>query len=278
MPLGTAVQFFLPRWLLVPVVRLLGRLACRLNSRQRNRLLENYRHVLGPEAPAAQVESLARRAFSYLAVGYLDLLRAPVLKQRSSSVADFDPVNLDAGLKSGRGAILVTAHIGNWDLAGVFLTARGYPLSAVVEPIPEGWTKTFDRYRRVAEMETIPIPDHRAINSAIERGRILTLVADRDLTGRGILCPSFDARRSFPRGPAAYALKHNLPVLIGYFVFQNRPGRPPYLGIIEEPIWPRPTGRMDADIENLTRLIARHLNRIIASYPDQWLAFRAGWQ
>jgi KDO2-lipid IV(A) lauroyltransferase len=174
--------------------------------------------------------------------------------------------------------VLVTPHLGNWDLAGVFLGARGYPISAVVEPIPRGWTRTFNRYRNATAMQTIPIPERRAIARALKDRRLLALVADRDFTGRGLPCPSFDAVRCFPKGPAAYALKFGTPVVLGYFVFQNRPGRPPYYACVEPPIEFSPSGDTTADIDRLTRLIADSLNRLIARFPDQWPVFRAAWQ
>ena len=281
MPLATAVLFLLPRWFFLPVARLAGRLVYRFNRRQRRRLLDNYRHILGPDAPPGLAERTARQAFVNLATGYLDLLRVPVLRRNVVKLGDLAPgtlENLDRVLGEGRAAVLVTAHVGNWDLAGAFLAAHGYPLSAVVEPVPAGWARTFNRYRCATELEAIPIPDHRAIARAIERNRLLVLVADRDLTGRGVACPAFDARRSFPRGPATYALRHDLSVVLGYFLFQDRPGRPPYLGCVEPPFDFRPTGSADRDIEEFTNLIARALNRLIARFPDQWLVFRAGWQ
>ncbi|MBM3316209.1 lysophospholipid acyltransferase family protein, partial [candidate division WOR-3 bacterium] len=167
---------------------------------------------------------------------------------------------------------------GNWDLGGVFLSAREVPISAVVEPIPRGWTATVNRYRGALAMETIPIPDHRAIGRALERRRLLVLVADRDLTGRGIVLPAFGARRSYPRGPAVYALRYGTPVVVGCFVSQDRPGRPPYVATVEPPIEFTPSGDFDTDVPALTGIIARRLNALIARYPDQWLVFNAGWQ
>ncbi len=277
MPLGTTIQFFLPRWVMVIIARIAGRLICRFSPR-RQLLIENYRHILGPQASAATLNRTACRAFVNLVTNYFDLLRSPVLKQRVVAMFELRHAQLDRALEPGRGAILVTAHLGNWDLAGVCLTAEGYPLAAAVEPIPAGWSRTFNRYRAVSGLETIPITDGRGFNRAIRRHRLLTLVADRDLTGRGILCPSFDAQRSFPKGPAAFALKYNLPVVLGYMVFQNRPGRPPYLGIIEPAFEFKPTGNRTRDIEKFTQLIARRINNAISRYPDQWLVFRAGWQ
>uniref|UniRef100_A0A7C4CAX7 Lipid A biosynthesis acyltransferase n=1 Tax=candidate division WOR-3 bacterium TaxID=2052148 RepID=A0A7C4CAX7_UNCW3 len=278
MPLCTLVQFMLPRWVVVPIARLVGRVLYVLDSRQRLRLIENYRHILGPDVADARLQAYALQAMTYLVVGYADLLRVPVMKRRVSRIADFDARQIDAVLAGGRGAVLVTPHLGNWDLAGVFMGARGYPISAVVELIPRGWTATFNRYRNATAMETIPIPDHRAIARALERGRLLALVADRDLTGRGIPLPAFDAIRSYPKGPAAYALRYGLPVVVGYFVHQRKPGRPPYVGAIGAPLNFRPSGDADADIPALTRLIAHELNRLIARYPEQWLVFNAGWQ
>ncbi|MEO0082325.1 MAG: lysophospholipid acyltransferase family protein [candidate division WOR-3 bacterium] len=277
LPLGTMVQFFLPRWAVLPVARFAGTVAFFLNHGQRKRVLENLRHVLGAGASEKTIARTARQTFVNLVIGYLDLMRGPVLKRRIVNWTEYRPGNLEAALKFGRGAILVTGHVGNWDLAAIFMTAYGYPLSAVVEPIPAGWTETFNRYRCLAEMEAIPIPERRKIADAIKRRRLLALVADRDLTGNGVVCPSFDSHRSFPRGPAAYALKYGLPVVVGCYVLQDRPGHRPYYGEVNPALEFQPTGDMARDIEDFTRLIARCLDDLVRRYPDQWFAFRAGW-
>jgi KDO2-lipid IV(A) lauroyltransferase len=275
MPVGTLIQFVLPRWLIVAIARAAGSVAWRFNHSKRRRIEENLTHILGRSAPAGQIEAAGRRVFRNLAVNYADLLRTPVLRRRIAQLVDFDTVDLDRTMGAGRGVILVTAHIGNWDLAGALLASRGYPTSAVVEPIPRGWTRTFNRYRSITSMEAIPIPDRRGVVRAIRRGRLLALVSDRDLTGRGLLCAAFDAARSYPRGPAAYALRFGVPVVLGYLVFQPGPGRRPYRGVIE-PL--APADACATDVDGLTQLIASRLNEIIATYPDQWLVFNAGWQ
>lgn len=278
LPVGTIIQFFLPRWLVLPIARFAGRVAFITNRGQRRRVLENLRHVLGPHIPDKTLLLTARRTFENLVICYVDMMRGPVLRRRVVNWTEYKPGSVEAALARGKGGVLVTGHIGNWDLAAVFMTAYGYPLTAVVEPIPAGWTETFNRYRCLAEMETIPLPGRSRIADAISRKRLLTLVADRDLTGHGVLCRSFDARRSFPRGPAAYALKHGLPVLIGCYVLQNRPGHPPYLAHVDPPLDLQSTGDLAADIDRYTKLIAERLDQTVGRYPDQWFAFRAGWQ
>jgi KDO2-lipid IV(A) lauroyltransferase len=277
MPLGTILQFMLPRWLTVRIARVAGAIVYLLNKKGRARFEENLRHTLGAGATEAEIARAARRLFVRLVTNYLDLLRTPVLRRRVAKLADYDPRTLDAALAKGRGCIVVTAHIGNWDLAGAILGALGYPISAVVEPVPGGWARTFNRYRSATAMETIPMQDRARISDALERRRLLALVSDRDLTGNGILCPAFDAQRYYPRGPAAYALRFGCPVAVGCLVFQDRPGRPPYF-VHVEPLDFTASGDMDADVLELTGAIAHRLNGLIGQFPDQWLVFRAGWQ
>jgi len=278
MPLGTLVQFMLPRWVMTRIAGIAGRLVFRLNRRQRGRLADNCRHVLGLAAPPEAIHRTVLQTFINLVMSYLDLLRVPVLRRRVVALGDFDSTNLDRVLAQGRGAILVTPHLGNWDLAGTFLGAHGYPISAVVEPVPRGWARTFNRYRSATAMQAIPIPQRAAIARAVKHGRLLALVADRDLTGNGIRCPAFDSYRAYPKGAAAYSLKYGVPIVVGYFVFQQKRGRPPYLGIVTPPIEYNKTGNMDRDIPAVTHLVAHHLNELIARYPDQWPVFQAGWQ
>ncbi len=278
MPLGTLAQFMLPRWAALRIATVAGWLAFRLNRRQRSLVVTNMRHVLGQNASEEEVQRTALAVFKNLARNYADVLRIPVLRKRVTELVSFDNRALNAALAMNRGVVLVTPHLGNWDLAGVFLSAIGIPISAVVEAIPRGWTRTFARYRNAITMETIPIFNHRAIARALIRRRVLALVADRDITGRGILLDAFGARRSYPRGPAAYALRFGSPVVVGYFVFQNCPGRPPYLAVVEPPLQFHASGNIDTDINKFTSIIAENLNRLIARFPDQWLVFDAGWR
>jgi KDO2-lipid IV(A) lauroyltransferase len=276
MPLGTLLQFMLPRWVTVRIARVVGLLSWRLNRKARERFTANCRHILGPDTPDAVIRQQVRRLFVNLVTNYLDLLRVPVIKHRLAGIADFDSREMDRLVGLGRGVVLVTGHFGNWDLAGAFIGARGYAISAVVEPVPGGWAETFNRYRSATRLEAIPIPDHAGIRSALERKRVLALVADRDLTGRGEILPCFDSFRSFPRGPAAYSLRYGAPVAIGYFVFQGEPGRPPYHAHVEHLEF-SPTGDMDADVPALTRKIAEALTEYMSRFPEQWLVQRAGW-
>ncbi len=277
MPLGTLVQFMLPRWAVVRIARVAGQIAYLLNRRGRSAFIENCRHVLAPGTPESEIEATARRLFFHYIMNIMDLLRVPVMKSRVTSLVEFDSAPADRLAAMNRGVVVVTGHIGNYDLAGVFMSASGYPISAVVEPVPRGWADTYNRYRSATALQTIPIPDRRAMIRALQQHRLLALVSDRDLTGNGILCPAFDSCRYYPKGAAAYALRFSAPLIVAGMVFQHEPGRRPYRMVYKQLDFTQ-TGNMDADVAAFTRLIAAELNELIRLFPDQWLVFRGAWQ
>lgn len=277
MPLGTLVQFMLPRWVVVRIARLAGMLAYHLNRRGRERLMDNCRHVMGAGTPESEVKAAARRLFVHLITNYLDLLRVPVLKRRVTTLVEFDPRLADRMMAENRGLMVVTGHIGNHDLAGVCMAASGYPISAVFEPVPGGWARIFNRYRGATAMETIPTTNRSGIARALLRHRMLALVSDRDVTGNGMLCPAFDSYRYYPKGAAAYTLRLKIPIVIAACLFQHEPGRRPYR-MYYRPLEFTPSGDMDADVSAFTVTIADALNGIIREHPDQWLVFNADWQ
>lgn len=277
MPLGTIIQFMLPRWVMVRLARVVGNLYYHFNRKGREKFMDNCRHVLAPGTPESEIRAAARRLFFHYILNVLDLVRVPVMRRRVTAMVEFDSREADRVVALNRGVVVVTGHLGNHELAGVFMAANGYPMSAVVEPVPGGWAETYNRYRSATAMETIPIPNRKTMIRALRQRRMLALVSDRDLTGNGLLCPAFDSHRYYPRGAAAYSLRFRAPVVVAGLVFQHEPGRRPYRMVYKSVDF-TPTGDASCDVAALTRLIAAELNDLIRRFPDQWLVFKGAWQ
>jgi lauroyl/myristoyl acyltransferase len=277
MPLATLMQIFLPRWFTIWLATLLGNLFFLIAKNRSRRIYENLDHILGAKITEREKRRCARQLFINYSICLADLLRAPLLtKERLINMVDFDGAeNLNQALAKGKGAILITAHIGNWDMAGVFMSHLGYKLVAVVEPIPKGVSTAMNRYRGLGGMELVPLTDKDTMNQVLLQKKILVLVADRDLTGRGLELNFFDAKRSFPKGPAAFALKYKVPLIFGYFILNK--GKP-YKGMIEPEIIYRATGNFYQDVNNLTELFVQKIKNLVAEHPDQWFVFKADWQ
>src|SRR6185369_9961781 len=92
----------------------------------------------------------------------------------------------------GRGVILALPHCGNWESAGVWLLDHGYPLSTVAERLkPESLYDRFVAFRESLGMEVLPLtggerPPYDVLTERLAAGGTLCLLADRDLTPRGV--------------------------------------------------------------------------------------------
>jgi KDO2-lipid IV(A) lauroyltransferase len=212
------------------------------------------------------------KTFINYAVYLTDLLRIPVININNlkDSVEVKGLENLNATLALNRGVILTTAHIGNWDLAGVYVASLGYPLTAVVEEIPQ-LSEFYNALRTKTGMQTIFMREREEMTNAIENKRILVLVGDRDLTGRGIPVKFLNGEKPIPRGLAAFSIKYNVPIIFGYFVMEKK-NHKIYKAEISKPIFPD-----NRSFEELSQMIADQLSEYIKKYPNQWLVFRDEW-
>jgi len=278
MSLATLLQFILPRWFSIQIAKILAIISFHILKNRRERIYKNLAHILGSSANSKKLKFYGLRTFINYSICLTDLLRAPLLtKEQLLSMVQFEGENFNRALLKKKGVVLCTAHIGNWDFAGVFMSKLGYKLVAVVEPIPQGFTEVMNRYRGLGGMELIPFTNKNNMDKALEQKKILVLLADRDLTNRGFELSAFNAKRSFPKGPAAFAIKFQVPIMFGYLLLNPEHGRP-YHGVIEPEINYIETGDFKQDVYDLTQIIAQRINQLIAKYPDQWFVFRADWK
>lgn len=272
MPVWTVFVSLLPYEFVRFCFEVVADLTCLLDRKRRQAVAKNLQ-LLGIYRPER-----VRQTFRNAAWCLLDLLRSPMM--RKSKIIDIaEPYGLDAldaALESGRSVILVSGHIGNYELAGIHMAARGYPMSAVVEPIGAGVTSVYERYRRHTGMEAITLNEPVKMLRALRTRRVLTLLGDRDISGTGIPCKFGLGRRPIPAGPARLALRTNAVAVLGYFVFDPQDRRP-YRVVIEPLLDCAPSRDAEMDATTLTQRIADRLAARIRAYPDQWTTFHDEW-
>ena len=121
--------------------------------------------------------------------------------------------------EEGNGIIAVLPHLGNWDASARAMADRGLRMVAVAEHLrPERLFQLFVRQRERYGIEVVALDGHggvgKALTSALADGKLIGLLADRDLTGRGIEVEMFGARRRLPAGPALLAMSTGAPVVV----------------------------------------------------------------
>ncbi len=180
--------------------------------------------------------------------------------------------NVEAALKYGRGCVLLTMHIGNWDYAGSYLATRGVPMSALVEETRPEMYAFYTKHRERLGMKTFPL-SRSAIGflHTIKNNRVLAVLGDRDIIGNGITVDFLDGRRKIPRGLGEIVIRRQLPVVFGYMVLHPDPGEHRYLGCIEEPVF------FSGTADEFNKTMVAKFEAMIRQFPDQWMLFGSDW-
>jgi KDO2-lipid IV(A) lauroyltransferase len=246
----------------------------------RETVARNQARVLGLEPGDERVALATREAFDLYGRYWYDTFRIRTMSHRevNERTEIVDRQRLDAALAAGSGCICVLPHMGNWDLAGHFLAVNGYPLASVAEELrPARLSELFLRHREELGMRIIPLSKNGHVGQQLKQllaeNWIVALVADRDLTGRGVEVEMFGATRRIPAGPALLSLTAGAPLMVCP-VYTRPHGWEIRIGA---PVEAPRTGETRADVEALSRAMAQEFERAIAARPPDWHLFQPGW-
>ena len=188
--------------------------------------------------------------------------------------------HFEAARARGKGVVLVTAHLGNWELGGTLLALRGLPMTVITleEPSSE-LTRWRDRLRRRLGIKTITVgPGHDfafvEMIHALRRNEILAMLVDRPYAGSGAPVDFFGRPAHFSSAPALL-WQHTEAAVIPAFVLQESGGR--YISFADAPLaFTRNTDPRTDLIQNTQRLAA-HFESIIRQHPKQWYNYVPIW-
>jgi KDO2-lipid IV(A) lauroyltransferase len=244
-------------------------------------LAANLRRVVGDAMPGAEFDALLRRALRSYARYYLDAFQLPA-RSHAQIVSGF---RLERGhllgedIAAGRGAVVALPHAGNWDAAGAWVAASGWPITTVAERLkPEGVYEKFLAFRRSLGMEIIPTrggarPAFDILEERLRASTVVPLLADRDLTARGIEVEFFDGRTKMPAGPALLALRTGAPLYVASLWFEPDAA----CGVLEGPLELPTDGALDVRVRATTQLIADRMAAGIARHPEDWHMLQRLW-
>jgi KDO2-lipid IV(A) lauroyltransferase len=270
----------LPRSIGLPLGEIALKIQMRRNPAQRRTVAENLARVLGhpPDSPLVKlaVEECYRLYGRYWYETFALRTMTPDEVNRRFSIQGSE--HIDRALEAGRGAIMALPHMGNWDAAGHWLCLNGYRMTAVAEELkPRSVFDLFLRHRRALGMGIVPLSSAAGTGQALLRllgeNEVITLVADRDLTGRGVEVEMFGTSVLLPAGPAYLSLATGSP-LSSAAVYTTDGG---WHCRIEPPLEIERTGNTRTDVTALTRLLAERFERSIASAPTDWHMFQPFW-
>jgi len=183
------------------------------------------------------------------------------------------------GRLARKGVLLLTAHLGNWEVGGLMLAQVKQPIHVVL--VPDMFPGVERERRRLHERCGVTeirvdrsIAPTLAILRALSSNGIVAMQGDRDFDNTGVAAPFFGREAFFPRGPLRVAMASGATVLPA-FIVRMPDGR--YRAIVEGPLPIDTAGDRDRALRvNIGRYVAI-LERYVREYPDQWYCFYPFW-
>ena len=273
-----AVAHLLPRSAAQALAAFVGQLVSGKNSAAQAALRANLQPVTGLHGAALDAlcaENVAN--FSRMLADYFRCAGADAARQCDALIEGWSGFeNLAAARDAGRGTIVVTGHLGHWELGGLVLARRGLPLTVITleEPSTE-LTRWREAGRRRLGIKTIAVgPGHPfafvEMIQTLRRNELVAMLVDRPYAGTGAPVRLFGQDTEFSTAPALLA-QHTSAAVLPAFVLRQPSGR--YVSLAE-PIIPMPaTADPRADIAANTQRIATAFETVIHQHPAQWFHY-----
>ncbi len=253
----------IPRVLHEPLVRSMGAVYSGLPHAQRKGLRYNLARLLG------------------VGDAELDRLTWETFKNFASTLHDFcfpDGIHLDVPdrhkLEKTRheygGAIVLTFHMGHWELGARAMREWGWPVSAVHQPYHNKHFKRFVESRRAPGVNFISVGENatQGIRDAIKRGDMVAILGDHPYGEVGTHVNILGHDVLWPRGPVLLAVREKAPIHIAVVV---RTASRRYVGIISDAMIPKSKSR--AEVDRLIGEVGQKFGMLLTQFPTQWYRF-----
>lgn len=248
-----------------------------LSSTLRAAIADNMRHVLGSKADDATLRQHVRAVLRNAAKNYFDLIKIPHMKLNDieSCITVRGWHNLEGALKKGRGVILVTAHLGSFDIAAQIFAVRLIKTTVLVESLePPSLLSYITALRESHGVAFVPAQAGvlEVLIQSLRRGEVVLLACDRDIAKNGLESNFFGEETLLPSVAVRIAMRTGAAVVP---VFNLRRGDGRYDVYFEPAINVISAG--DGAVAKNMEQIVHVMEKYIKSCPDQWVVLSPIW-
>jgi len=269
----------LPRRLLLLAGSRLGDLAYLAWGTMRRRVLSNIRLAFGTEKSAAELAGIARASYRHFGQAVLEVIASmrtsPACIDRIVRVEDRH--HIEAAFARGKGVIVISAHIGNWEICACKQCVFPRVVSALARPPRNARVARFMlRTRRFPDVRIIPTgATFRALRELLLAGEGVIFLLDINAGKQGTFVEFFGRFASTHRGPAALALDTGAEIIVAT---ARRCPDATHVWSYSQPFIPVRTGDRERDVLRNTAAITKIIEQEIRKRPEQYYWFHRRWK
>jgi KDO2-lipid IV(A) lauroyltransferase len=251
--------------------------------RRNGRLVQQLRanlHVAVPSLTSPELDALTRRALRSYARYWCEVFRLPQWSRTEilDRIVTHDDHLLFEAVDRGQGVVVVLGHCGNWDHLGAWATVSGIRVTTVAERLkPEQLFDRFLAFRESLGLEVLPNVGDDSLSTTLgdrlRAGGVVALVADRDLSGKGVEVDYLGRATTMPVGPALLARRTGAEVLSASSWYDST-----HTHLRIEPQIPVPTDvPVRVSVKQATQEFARRLESHVRTHPEDWHMLQRVW-
>lgn len=230
-----------------------------------------------PKKKLEEINKIAKDVYKQFVCTVVEIIFVSKMSDKQlKNFVNFENIYLVENIiKSGKGAVMLSAHFGNWEMLAISFAKR-YKLSVIVAKQENPYFDEMingirsNRGYKTIYKEVAPI----GVMKALKRNEFVAILADQHAGDQGVYTPFFFGDVSSPKGPAVFALRAECPIITGFCVRQSD-GR--YVATFEE-IPVVSTGNEEDDIKKIMTKYNETLQRYVEKYPSYWFWFHRRWR
>lgn len=255
----------------------LGSLVAFFSTRKVREAAKRCEKILGVSHERAL--EIVRGSYKHFGSAAAEFARMPVVADNIDMlVKSSGHEYLFDAVKSGRGAILATAHFGNWEYAACWLSHQGLPINTLGTDQRDGRiTELIKNLRRAGGSKALgKASDLKSVIRALQRGEIVAVPIDQDAKEAGVLSPFLGSPASMPSGPAKLAARLGCDVIAG--TCARCSDGVTYKMTLHPPMKGRDGKPFGKDLQSSVDDLNDVLSKDILERPEQWMWMYPMWE
>ncbi|MBU4126427.1 MAG: lysophospholipid acyltransferase family protein [Proteobacteria bacterium] len=280
--LSSSIKKFIasiPKKYIVKVGNIFGGLAYLLDARHRRIVKRNLKFT-HPEWPLDKIKKLSVKTFQSVGITVFEICQMTCFSKKDilQKVRIRGKENLLNTTKSPKGIIMISAHIGNWEMCHLFLSSYLQKSQVIVAQKQPVFIERIINKLRTSTGNTI-ISKRGAMSKLVRtlrKGEMIGLLIDQGTSHReGVDVTFFGRKTNATYAASLLAARYNCPVLPIYCIREPDAN---LTVVVEPPLKLHKTDDVRADLQTNTQIMTNSVEKIIRLYPEQWLWFHKRWK